>query len=133
LPWSPIRPLGQGIFTGTISKPEDLSANDFRRRFTRFKEENINHNLPIAKALSQLASKKGATPAQLSISWVSSLGQHVIPLPGSSQCKRTLENLGASDIKLSAEELKEIHEILVNHEVKGDRYFGDDKAAMLWG
>jgi hypothetical protein len=79
----------------------------------------------------------------------------VIPLPGSSyviftclciafasllkqvgfhsQCKRTLENLGASDVKLSAEELKEIHEILVNHEVKGDRYFGDDKAAMLWG
>jgi len=46
---------------------------------------------------------------------------------------RTLENLGASEIKLSAEELKEIHEILANHEVKGDRYFGDDKAAMLWG
>jgi len=50
-----------------------------------------------------------------------------------SQSKRTLENLGASDAKISAEELKEIHEILVNHEVKGDRYFGDDKAAMLWG
>ncbi|KIM87333.1 hypothetical protein PILCRDRAFT_3825 [Piloderma croceum F 1598] len=126
-------PLGQGIFAGTISKPEDLSADDYRRKFTRFKEENINHNLTIVNALSQLANKKGVTPAQLSISWVSSLGQHVIPLHGSSQCKRTLENLGASDIKLSAEELKEIHEILVNHEVKGDRYFGDDKAAMLWG
>jgi len=126
-------PLGRGVFTGTINKPEDVLSNDILRNFTRFKEENLSHNLVLANALAQIARDKGVTPAQLSISWVSSLGQHVIPLPGSSQAQRTLENLAAANIQLSAEELKEIDRIMANHEVKGDRYYGNDQAVLLWG
>jgi len=126
-------PLGRGALTGTIKKPEDLPADSRLRQLTRFKEDNLSHNLIMANALAHIAHKKGITPAQLSISWVSSLGQHVIPLPGSSHSKRTLENLGAGDVDLSAEDLKEISEIMATHDVKGDRYFGNDRAILLWG
>jgi len=125
-------PLGRGVFTGSINKPADLADNQLRQ-LTRFKEDNLNHNLTMVNALAQIARRKGITPAQLSISWVSSLGDHVIPLPGSSQAKRTLENLGAADVTFSMEEMKEISEIMVTHEIKGDRYYGDDGAALLWG
>jgi len=87
----------------------------------------------MVNSMAQIAHRKSITPAQLSISWVSSLGQHVIPLPGSSHAKRTLENFGAGDVELSVEELKEIGEIMAAHEVKGDRYFGNDRAILLWG
>jgi len=126
-------PLGRGVFTGTITKPEDISADSNLSRFTRFKPDNLRQNLTMVNALAQIALRKSITPAQLSISWVSSLGQHVIPLPGSSRAKRTIENLAAADVELSAEDLKEISEIMATHEVKGDRYFGNDKAILLWG
>jgi aryl-alcohol dehydrogenase-like predicted oxidoreductase len=58
--------------------------DDFRRRFTRFKEEYLKHNLAIVEGIKAIAVKKNATAAQLCIAWVSALGDHVIPLPGSS-------------------------------------------------
>ena len=129
-----------------MRNPSDLSLSSHI--------QNLSHNLAMVNALAQIAQSKGITPAQLSISWVSSLGQHVIPLPGSSyvlakvfafrtpklnpisfcrQVKRTIENLGAGDVTLSMEEVKEINDIIAAHEVKGDRYFGNDRAALLWG
>jgi pyridoxine 4-dehydrogenase len=58
--------------------------DDFRRHFTRFKEEYLKHNLAIVESIKAIAAKKNATAAQLCIAWVSALGDHVIPLPGSS-------------------------------------------------
>lgn len=55
-----------------------------RGRFERFEEENLKHNMAIADGLTAIAEKKGITPAQLCLAWVSSLGSHVVPIPGSS-------------------------------------------------
>jgi len=126
-------PVGRGFLTGSIQTLDDLPATDFRRRLTRFKEEYLKANKAIVEELKALAAKKGITPAQLAIAWVGSLGDHVIPLPGSSVKKRTLENLAAGDIVLTEADKAEIANITATHEVKGDRYFGNDAAAHLWG
>ncbi|KZT44066.1 Aldo/keto reductase [Sistotremastrum suecicum HHB10207 ss-3] len=126
-------PLGRGFLTGSIKKPEDLKENDLRRRLDRFKDENLRHNLALVEALTTIAEKKKVTPAQLSIAWVSALGKHVLPLPGSSKASRTLENLSAGDIQLSSAEFAEIQKVIDGHEVKGHRYFGEGINAHLWG
>jgi pyridoxine 4-dehydrogenase len=123
-----------------------------RSHFTRFKEEHFKSNWGIVEGLQSVAGKKGVTPAQLSIAWVASLGPHMLPLPGSSyvqlHCKfdisylmvfsrkssRTLENLQAGDIELTAEEVKAINDILAANPVVGDRYAGaPPEKSHLWG
>ncbi|KAJ7150461.1 aldo/keto reductase [Mycena crocata] len=110
------------------------SYGDFRAHLTRFKEENMKHNVTIVEALNALAQRKGITVAQLCIAWVAALGPGVIPLPGSSKSNRTLENLQGGDVELSAEELQEMNGIIAEYGVKGDRSFGlGDEKFYLWG
>ena len=105
----------------------------------------------LVDALTAQAAKKGCTPAQLSIAWVSALGEKIIPLPGStcvvarfyggswltrvaySRKERTLENLLASDIEMTAADMAEIAKIMEENPVKGHRYFGEDPNMRLWG
>jgi pyridoxine 4-dehydrogenase len=98
-------PLGRGLLTGQIKGRQDLEEGDFRLLFSRFKEgvstssrynlprcsltqatvrQNIGQNLQFVDFLSIIANRKGITLAQLCIAWVGALGDHVIPLPGSS-------------------------------------------------
>ncbi|KAI0723565.1 aldo/keto reductase [Earliella scabrosa] len=129
---SALSPLGRGLTTGTIQTAADLAKSPFSF-FSRFKEENWQYNKRLVDALSAMAAKKGCTPAQLSIAWVASLGEKVIPLPGSSRKERTLENLAGADVELSQADLDEIAQIQATNPVHGDRYFGNDEAAKLWG
>jgi pyridoxine 4-dehydrogenase len=128
-------PLGRGFLTGQIKKPEDLEEGDFRRSLSRFQEENLKHNFAIVDALTEIATRKGITPAQLSIAWVSARGPHVVPLPGSSNAKRTLENIAGGNVELSDEDLSEIDRVLSSHAVKGGRYVDTvpDAKLHLWG
>ncbi|KAH9997726.1 aldo/keto reductase [Russula compacta] len=115
-------PLGRGLLTGHFKSRQDFEAGDFRLSLGRFQDDNIGHNLQLVDGLSTIASRKGITLAQLSIAWVSALGDHVIPLPGSSNIKRTQENLQAGDVVLSAEDLAEIAQLLEKYPRKGARY-----------
>ncbi|EMD38423.1 hypothetical protein CERSUDRAFT_113579 [Gelatoporia subvermispora B] len=127
-------PLGRGFLTGTIKSLDDLPEDDMRRRFSRFQPENFKHNLQLVDALKAIAERKNITPAQLCIAWVSNLGPHVLPLPGSSHKKRTLENLAGGDVELTPEEVAEINAAISGHEVKGARYVDvDPKVLHLWG
>jgi len=126
-------PLGRGFLSGKFKKLDDLDENNMLRHFSRFKEEAMKANYAFAEEISELAQKKGITPAQFCIAWVSALGPHVIPLPGSSTVKRTIENLAANDVELNEEDLATVSKFLETHTVVGDRYFGNDKAAHLWG
>ncbi|KAI0046056.1 aldo/keto reductase [Auriscalpium vulgare] len=126
-------PLGRGILTGAL-KPENLEEGDMRLGFTRFKPENWKHNEAIVDAMTAVAAKKGITPAQLSIAWVAARGAHVIPMPGSSNAKRTLENIAGGNITLSEAELAEIDAVLAQNTVKGGRYIDEMEPHMhLWG
>ncbi|KAK7044578.1 Aldo/keto reductase [Favolaschia claudopus] len=125
-------PVGHAMLTGKIQSVADLPENDWRRHFDRFQADNLQHNLSITSIIANIAAQKGVTQAQVAIAWVASLGQHVIPLPGSSASERTLENCAAGDVILSAEEIKALTAFAEAGAVKGARYGGAQEAA-LWG
>ncbi|KAJ7236187.1 aldo/keto reductase [Mycena rebaudengoi] len=123
-------PLGRGILTGKVN----IEEGDMRNRMTRFKEENLKHNLTIVDALGVIAKTKGITVGQLCIAWVAALGPNVIPLPGSSKASRTLENLEAGEVELSATDVKEMNDVIEKYGVKGDRQMGlPEEKLRLWG
>jgi len=127
-------PMGHGLLTGQIKQAEDFEEGDQRRKFTRFKKESIEHNLLLVDALKCIADKKGVSTGQLCIAWVSSRGPHIMPLPGSSNKKRTLENLEGGDVELTLEELEEIDKVLDTHTVAGGRYIDELETHFnLWG
>jgi len=112
------------------SKKEDLSPTDMRLRQPRFQEGAYEANLKFVNALTKISERKGISNAKLCIAWVASLGAHVIPLPGSSAAKRTLENFSAASVELSEEDIKEINDAIANFEIQGTRY----AAGMpIWG
>jgi len=113
-------PLGRGFLTGQIKKPEDFAPDDYRRNSPQFQGENFKNNLDIVHKLEHIAKQKGCTPSQLALAWVLSQGDHVIPIPGTKRVKYLEENIGAVNVKVSAEEMKEIND-LARH-VKGERY-----------
>ncbi|OBZ71761.1 putative aldo-keto reductase 2 [Grifola frondosa] len=108
-------PLGRGFLTGSIKKSEDLAETDIRRNLTRFQNENIRHNTAIVDALTALAAQKGITPAQLCIAWVGALGATMLPLPGSSNAKRTLENLAGGSVVLTQADMDAVARVLAAH------------------
>lgn len=124
-------PLGRGFLTGQITKLEDIPEGDMRRHFDRFQPENFDHNLKLVDALKSIAERRGVTSGQLALAWVRSLGDHVVPIPGSSKSTRTLENLAASDVILTESEKGEIDAVLAQFSVKGNRYRADTTG--LWG
>lgn len=127
-------PLGRGLLTGHIKNQQDLPEGDYRRTFSRFQDENAGNNLQLVDSLSSIATRKDITLAQLSIAWVGALGDHLIPLPGSSNAKRAIENQVAGDVELSAEDLAEIRLLLEKYPTKGGRYIDSlsDEQLHLW-
>jgi len=123
-------PLGRGFLTGAIKSNQDVTG--FRQHMPRFQDEAMKHNFALVDSLGAIAQKKGITAAQLCIAWVAALGPHVIPLPGSSHVKRTLENIAGGDATLTSSDLEEINKVLANHEVQGARSAAAG-ASHLWG
>ncbi|CDO74155.1 hypothetical protein BN946_scf185043.g206 [Trametes cinnabarina] len=127
-------PLCHGLLCGAVTKREDLDPHDVRNLLSRFREGNLQNNLAIAGAIRSIAANRGYTPAQLCIAWVASLGEKVLPLPGSTRKERTLENLAAGQITLVEDEKSEIARAMETYPVHGGRYYDDAEAdAVLWG
>ncbi|KAG8939269.1 hypothetical protein FRC04_006733 [Tulasnella sp. 424] len=126
-------PLGRGFLTGQLKK-EDLPEGDMRIPYARFQDEAIAHNQKIVDALSSIAQKKGITTAQLSLAWVSALGPHIIPIPGSSKVHRVQENFAAGNVTLTEEEVESIKTAVEDVGVRGGRYFDLSKEQEhRWG
>jgi len=93
----------------------------------------MKQNLGLAEALTTIAAKKGITSAQLCIAWVASLGENIIPIPGSSHANRAAENLAASDVVLSQEEIDAVDEAIRRYPIRGDRGSGNPEGEHLNG
>jgi aryl-alcohol dehydrogenase-like predicted oxidoreductase len=115
-------PLGRGFLTGAIRRTDDLAADDWRRQNPRFQAGNIDRNRALVNAVSELASERGCTPAQLALAWLLHRGPDVVPIPGTRHKARLDENAGAALIQLTVAEQQRIDEVLATHAVAGMRY-----------
>ncbi|HEY8936851.1 MAG TPA: aldo/keto reductase, partial [Cyclobacteriaceae bacterium] len=118
----PYSPLGRGFLTGQIKKIEDFEETDYRRYSPRFQGENFQKNLDLVKKLEALAQKKGCTTSQLALAWVIAQGDYLFPIPGTKRIKYLDENIGALNVKFTAQELKEIDAIAPKDVAAGTRY-----------
>ncbi|SKB89309.1 Predicted oxidoreductase [Arthrobacter sp. 49Tsu3.1M3] len=118
----PYSPLGRGFLTGQFRSPEDFPADDFRRHSPRFQGENFDRNLQLVDRVKELAVALGCTPGQLALAWLLAQGEHIVPIPGTKKVNRLRENLGAADVKLSAEDLKRLDELAPAGVAAGARY-----------
>jgi len=118
-------PLGRGFLGGQLKSLDDLPANDRKRIFPRFHEDNFYKNLELVRAVEGIAKRKGCTTGQVAIGWVVAMSRRpgmptIIPIPGSSKAERVREN--AKVVDLTDAELKEIDGILKAFVPAGERY-----------
>jgi aryl-alcohol dehydrogenase-like predicted oxidoreductase len=114
-------PLGRGFLTGQFKTLADLPADDYRHNAPRFQGENFQKNLDLVKRIEQLARGKGCTPSQLALAWVLAQGEDIVPIPGTKRLKYLEDNLGAVNVRLTADELAQIDAILPVGAASGDR------------
>lgn len=115
-------PLGRGLLTGRIRSLDGLAEHDFRRIAPRFQQGNLDQNLHVVERLQHLAASKGITAGQLALAWVLAQGDDVIAIPGTKRVPYLQENLAASDVTLSADDLRALDEIAPHGSTVGDRY-----------
>ncbi|AYB38193.1 aldo/keto reductase [Brevibacillus laterosporus] len=118
----PFSPLGKGFLTGTINKNAAFVNSDFRSIVPRFKPENIEANQVLVELIKNIAAKIDATPAQIALAWVLAQKPWIVPIPGTRKLERLEENLGAANVKLTSEELRNLGDALAKIEISGDRY-----------
>ncbi|MFI6893998.1 aldo/keto reductase [Streptomyces sp. NPDC050256] len=121
----PYSPLGRGFLTGAFADAgKDLAKNDFRQFQPRFTGDNAKTNAALLEPVHKIAAAHGATAAQVALAWVQQRAQvhglAVVPIPGTRKSSRLLENIGATRLTLSAEELALLEPIA--GQVAGDRY-----------
>ncbi|KAI0161823.1 aldo/keto reductase [Hypoxylon sp. FL1284] len=119
-------PVGHGWLTGGLRKLEDLPENDMRRMFPRFQPDVFDQNFKLVEAVESLAQRKGATVAQVAISWVRRQG--TTPIPGSTKPERVVEN--CKDVPLDEADLAELQRIIDTVPVTGGRYPGMFEAEL---
>ncbi|MCX5404059.1 aldo/keto reductase [Streptomyces sp. NBC_00335] len=98
-------PLGRGLLTGEMAGVDGLSDDDVRRDQPRFRGANLTANLAVVESVRALASQVGCTPAQLVLAWLLAQGDSVVPIPGMRRIGHLRENIGALDVRLSADQL----------------------------
>jgi len=117
----PYSPLGRGFLTGQIKSPSDFAEDDMRRRIPRFQGENFQKNIELVRRVEQLAAAKDCTPAEFALAWVLAQGEDVVPIPGTKRRKYLEENIGALTVRLNADDLQKVAEILPPDAVAGAR------------
>jgi aryl-alcohol dehydrogenase-like predicted oxidoreductase len=95
---------------------------DFRNIVPRFKPENLNANQVLVDLIKKIAAEKNAAPAQIALAWLLAQKPWIVPIPGTRKLERLIENLGAVNIELTHEELRNINTALSKITIAGDRY-----------
>ncbi len=115
-------PLGRGFLAGQFKRFEDLPADDYRRVSPRFQGENFQKNLDLVKRVEEIANEKHCTPSQLALAWVLAQGKDIVPIPGTKRRKYLEDNIGAVNVRLSAQDLRRIEEAFPSGAAAGERY-----------
>jgi len=118
----PFSPLGKGFLTGKISEDTQFDKSDFRNIVPRFTPENRKANQVVVDLIGRFAQQKKATPAQIALAWLLAQKPWIVPIPGTTKLHRLEENIGAVDVKLSPEDLRELETAASKIAVQGARY-----------
>ncbi len=126
----PYSPLGRGFLSGEIRSIDDLAPDDFRRSNPRFMGENFQKNIDLVNAVAAIAADRGVTAAQLALAWVLAQGEHLVPIPGTRRLRTLEENVAATEIVLSEEDLRRIEAVFPRGAASGHRYAEAARGAL---
>lgn len=126
----PFSPLGKGFLTGKISADTTFDKTDFRNTVPRFSPENRKANQALVDLLQELADQLGATPAQIALAWILAQKDWIVPIPGTTKLHRLEENISASEVKLTEEDLQQIELAVSEIQIQGHRY-GEGSEKMV--
>ncbi|MDL2399612.1 aldo/keto reductase [Rhizobium mayense] len=118
----PFSPLGKGFLTGAISENTRFDSKDFRNIVPRFTPEARKANQGLVDLLGAIAAQKQATPAQVALAWLLARKPWIVPIPGTTKMHRLEENIGAANVALTADDLRNIEDAVSQIAVQGDRY-----------
>ncbi len=118
----PFSPLGRGFLTGKMDTSTPFESTDFRANLPRFSPEARQSNQAVVDLLTRIATQKGATPAQIALGWLLAQKPWIVPIPGTTKVTRLDENIGATRITFTPDELREINSAASEIRVEGARY-----------
>jgi aryl-alcohol dehydrogenase-like predicted oxidoreductase len=118
----PFSPLGRGFLTGAIKSPADFDDDDFRKNHPRFVGENFTRNLELVEEVRRIARDKGCTAGELALAWVLAQGSDVVPIPGTKRRVYLEENVAASDITLTPDDMSRLDALAPQGVAAGARY-----------
>jgi len=118
----PYSPLGKGFLTGKIDESTQFASTDFRNRIPRFTPDARKANQALVDLLGEVGRRKHATPAQIALAWLLARKPWIVPIPGTTKLSRLEENIGAAEIQLTADDLREIDNAASKITVHGARY-----------
>jgi aryl-alcohol dehydrogenase-like predicted oxidoreductase len=117
----PFSPLGAGFLTGKIDETTKFDPSDFRNFVPRFSPEARKANLALVDVVKAVAERKRITPAQVALAWLLAQKPWIVPIPGTTKLHRLEENLGAVDVTLTPDDLRDISTALATIQVQGER------------
>jgi aryl-alcohol dehydrogenase-like predicted oxidoreductase len=115
-------PTARGFLAGSVQATAQLEEGDLRKGMPRFQGDNLEHNLGLYERFAALAGEVGCTPAQLSLAWLLTRGDHVVPIPGTTSLAHLEENFAAREIALAPEAVARIDALITPETVAGARY-----------
>lgn len=118
----PFSPLGKGFLTGAIGADAAFGSDDFRSIVPRFSPEALQANQNLVDRLREIAAQKAVTPAQIALAWLLAQAPCIVPIPGTTKLHRLKENIGSTEVTLTAADLQSIAVALAQTSVQGDRY-----------
>jgi aryl-alcohol dehydrogenase-like predicted oxidoreductase len=118
----PFSPLGKGYLTGTIDQTTSFGDKDLRNVLPRFTHGAVAANQALVCLLTDIAERKDATPAQIALAWLLAQKPWIVPIPGTTKLDRLRENIAAADIRLSADDLRQIEAAASQIAIQGERY-----------
>jgi aryl-alcohol dehydrogenase-like predicted oxidoreductase len=117
----PFSPLGAGFLTGKIDTNTKFDTTDFRTQVPRFATEAMKANLALVDIIREVAVRKGATPAQIALAWLLAQKPWIVPIPGTTKLHRLEENLQATNVEVTPEDLKAIEVAAAKVTLLGER------------
>jgi aryl-alcohol dehydrogenase-like predicted oxidoreductase len=118
----PFSPLARAFLTGRLRDVSGFDAKDIRRTLPRFAPDAFAANLTLLPPFIALADEAGCTPAQLALAWLLARGEHIVPIPGTTQIAHLEENLRAAELRLDADQLARVDALINQRTVVGPRY-----------